>query len=254
HGNTNTPPIGTYLTISGPIAVYTSALEIDPTSLASFTTNSAPVIPISPKLENSSFYDLATNVLGSNALTISDSLVTFTNAYLYGTASGGAFGTGGSHSGVGGIFSSNTYTILYFTVGGPYHVPDNTNTIEIFQPGYNLGKTTNEFDYQPIPTHCYQLTGVYAGFNGGSEIVPLRLADFVTNPPPAFSATIAPAKPGAALTWQPVQAGSTYTLNSASNLAGPWTQTAYGLAYYPTNGAFTDTNVAPAKFYRISSP
>jgi hypothetical protein len=255
HGNTNTPPIGTYVTISGPIEVYHTELEILPSSGASITTNSsAPVVPLSPVLGNNNYFDLATNVLGTNALTVACSLVTFTNAYLYGTANGGAFGTGGSHSGVGGVFASNTYTILYFTVGGPYHVPDNTNTIEVFQPAYNLGTTTNVFDYVTIPTQCYQLTGVYLCFGGTPEIIPSRIADYVTNPPPAFSTTIAAAKPGAALAWQPVQAGSTYTVYGATNLAGPWKQTAYGLTYYPTNGAFTDTNVAPAKFYRISSP
>jgi hypothetical protein len=37
-------------------------------------------------------------------------------------------------------------------------------------------------------------------------------------------------------------------------LTGPWAQAGYGLAYFPTNGVLTDTNVAPAKYYRISTP
>jgi hypothetical protein len=259
HGNTNTPPIGTSLTISGPIAVFSSALEIDPTSFASFTTNYlAPTVPIYPTLHNSDFLDLATNTLGVNALNLSDSQITFTNVYLYGSATGGAFGSAGSHSGVGGIFDSNTFTVLYFTVGAPYHVPDNTNTIEIFQPGYNIGTTTNEFADVPIPTHCYQLTGVYTGFNSGGhiigEITSVRLADFVTNPPPAFSSSIAVSGGHPTVTWGPVQAGSTYSAKTASSASGPWTITQQGLAYYPTNGSFTDTNLAPAKLYLMTSP
>jgi hypothetical protein len=259
HGNTNTPPIGTPLTISAPLAVFSSALEMDPSSLASFTTNnSAPVVGVYPQIENGNFLQLSTNPLGTIALNLSDSQITFTNVYLYGTATGGAFGTGGTRSGVGGIFSSNNFTAIYFTVGGPFHVPDNTNTIEIFQPAYNIGTTTNEFADVPIPTFCYQLTGVYQGFNSGGhiipELVPSRLADYVINPPPAFSTSITQSKGVPTLTWGPVQAGATYSAKAASSASGPWTVTQQGLAYYPTNGAFTDTNLSPAKLYLMTSP
>jgi hypothetical protein len=47
--------------------------------------------------------------------------------------------------------------------------------------------------------------------------------------------------------------GSTYSVYSATNLLGPWTQT-FGLGYYPSMGAYTDTNAATAKFYRVSTP
>lgn len=254
HGNTNTPPVGTPLTISGPISVFSSALEIDPTSFASFTTNSGPQVAIRPKLENANLHDLTSNPFGTNALNVSDTEITFTNCYLYGNNFGGSFGTNGSHSGIGGNFATNTSTVLYFTVGGPYHVPDNTNTMEIFEPGNNIGTTTNPFVGLPIPTHCYQLTGVYVGFGSGAEIVTLRPADYVTNLPPPFSTTITQAGGVPTLNWGPVQAGSTYSANTATSLNGPWTVTQGGLAYYPTNGTFTDTNLAPAKFYLISSP
>lgn len=258
HGNTNTPPIGTPLTISGPIAVFSSALEIDPTSLASITTNSGPSAAIRPPIENANFNDLAINTLGTNALNLSDSEVTFTNVYLYGSATGGPFGSGGSRSGVGGIFQSNTSTILFFTAGGPYHAPDHTNTLELFVPGNNIGTTTNEFDLATIPTFCYQFTGILEGFNSGghvvNEVVPFRLADLVTNLPPSFSTTITASNRVPTLNWGPVQPGSTYTANTATNLNGPWTPALQGLAYYPTNGILTDTNLTSAKFYLISSP
>jgi len=258
-GTTNTPPIGTPLIISGPIAVYSSALEIDPVSLASFTTNSsAPVVPICPQLQNTNFVSLATNALSPNALELSDSLLTFNNVYIYGTKTGGALGSNGSHSGVGGVFATNTYTQLYFTAGGPYQVPNNTNTIEIFEPGYNIGTAANPFANQPIPTHCYQLTGVYVGFSSSGkvipEFIPSRVADYVVNPPPAFSTDIAESNGVPTLTWGPIQTGSTYSANTAPSANGPWTIPAQGLAYYPTNGTFTDTNRAPSKLYLISSP
>lgn len=259
HGNTNTPPIGTSLTISAPVQVYSAALEIDPTGYASFTTNSGPPVAICPKIENNNFLNLATNPIGANALNLSDSEITFTNCYLYGNSFGGSFGTNGTGSGVGGVFATGRSTILYFTVGSPYGVPpSNTNTLEIFEPGNSIGTNGNAFYGQPIPTFCHQLTGIYEGFFTGGHVVPelatLRLADFVGNLPPAFSTTITQNKGVPTLNWGPVQAGSTYTANTATSINGPWTPAQEGLAYYPTNGTFTDTNLVPTKFYLISSP
>jgi hypothetical protein len=259
-GNTNTPPVGTYVTVTGPVEIYHTELEIAPTSLAAITTNlDAPPIALTPRLENANFNDLSTNGLGTNAILLSGSLVTFTNVYLYGSSSGGAFGTGGSHSGVGGIFYTNGYTALYFTMGAPYDATTNQNTIESYQFGYDYGTNRCSFYNQTIPTHCAQITGVYLSYGGTPEILPSRFVDYATNPPPSFaaSARVVPGTKGGPTTttinW-PAQAGSTYSVYSATSLLGPWTQAAYGLAYYPTNGAFTDTNSASVKFYRVNSP
>ena len=53
------------------------------------------------------------------------------------------------------------------------------------------------------------------------------------------------------LTWPAVN-GATYSVYSATNLDGPWTQT-FGVGYYPS-GIYTDTNSAAMKFYRLSTP
>jgi hypothetical protein len=253
-GNTNTPPVGTYVTVSGPVEIYHTELEIAPTSPSAITTNITPVQALTPRLINAGFNNLATNGLGTNAILTDCSLVTLTNVYIYGNRFGGPIGNGG-------IFYSNSYTIVYFTIG-PYNNPNNTNSMEIYQFGYNYGPAASPIALtaiggQPVPTNCYQLTGVYETYNGLPEILPSRLADYVTNPPAPFmaSASVAKIKGGSAATinWL-VQAGSTYSVYSATSLPGPWTQAAYGLTYYPTNGTFTDTNSAPAKFYRVSSP
>ena len=254
-GSTNTPPVGTYVTVSGPIEIYHTELEIAPATIAGIvTTNPAPVIPFGPKLVNASFADLATNGLGTNAILAGGSLITFTNVYLYGNKTGGFI----TNYNKGYFPSNSTAGSIYFTIG-QYSVPDNTNIMECFQYSYNYtsngvnSAAQNPFNNQPIPTNCYQLTGVYLTFGGSPEIVPSRLADYVTTPPPTFTNSIASSKAGPAMSW-PVQAGSTYTVHSTTNLLGPWTPAATGLGYYPTNGAFTDTNLAPAKFYLISSP
>jgi hypothetical protein len=245
---TNTPPVGTYVTITGPIEVYHTGLEIAPASLAAVTPASAPVVTLAPRLANAYFSDLESNYLGTNALLTSCSLVTFTNVYIYGKG-GGAIGNGG-------LFYSNSYTIDYFTLGQYGVPPGNTNLMEIFQPGYDYGTNANQlspFDNQPVPTNCTQLTGVYLNYGGTAEIIPSRLADYVTNPPAPFRVGVTQTKGVPTFTW-PVQAGSTYSVYSTTNLHGAWVQAAYGLTYYPTNGAFTDTNSAKAKFYRVSSP
>lgn len=262
-GNTNTPPIGSFVTVNAPLYIYYGELELEPSSPSSITVNSnVPPIALTPHLANAYFNSIATNNFGPVALTYQCSLVTFTNVYFYGNRTGGTIGiTGNQHDGVGGIFESNYYTEIYFTANGPYNpATGNTNTFQLFQPTYNFGTGANvveynPFDDAPIPTNCVQLTGIYAPYSAGTaELVPSRLADYCTNAPAPFLVTIGESKTGAATVHWPANIGSTYSINSSTNINGPWTQAAYGLAYYPTNGAFTDTNKSPAKFYYITSP
>lgn len=248
NGNTNTPPVGTYVTVTGPVEIYHTELEMYITLPSAIVTNVAPVGVLAPKLYNNIFNDLSTNGLGTNAIMISSSLITFTNVYIYGNKTGGAIGNGGN-------FYSNSYSSsLYFTVG-QYHYPDNTNWIQIYQFAYNYGNppVVNPFGGQPVPTHCYQITGAYLSYGGGPEILPSRLADYVVNPPSSFTASATQAKGVPTINW-PAQPGSTYSIYSATNLKGPWINQASGLTYYPTNGAYTDNSAARAKFYRVGSP
>jgi hypothetical protein len=57
------------------------------------------------------------------------------------------------------------------------------------------------------------------------------------------------------VSWSPI-GGSTYSVYSATNITGPWTNEAYGLTYYPTNGAFGQafSSNTPAKYFRVTSP
>lgn len=243
-GNTNTPPVGTYVIVSGPVVIYHTELEIEPASLGSIVVTNAPVIPLSPVLSNVRFDDLSTNGLGTNAMLESCSLITFTNVYIYGSRSGAAIGHGG-------IYYSNSFSTAYFTAGAPY--PVETNMMEIYQYGYDRGPVPNGFDNWPVPTYCAQLTGAYLSYGGTSEILPSRLEDYVTNLPPAFAASVTQSKGVSTISW-PAQVGPTYSIYTSTNLLGPWLQSAYGLAYYPTNGVYTDTNRAMLKFYKVGSP
>jgi hypothetical protein len=265
-GNTNTPPIGTYVTVSGPLEVYHSGLEMAPAAQSEIVTNAALPVSLYPFLGNPYYADLTANPIGSNALRFSDALVTFTNVYLYGNATGGPFGSGAgttaAYSGVGGIFTSNSYCILYITIG-PYDAVTNNYTMEIFQPTYDYRNgsasiAANPFDYQPIPTHCAQLTGVLLPYGGSPsyvEVIPSRYQDYLTNSPAPFKVSLSVTNKEATLSWTPVT-GATYSVDSAPSLTGPWTQEAYGLNYYPTNGAFSEAiNLSTsAKFFSITSP
>jgi hypothetical protein len=267
NGNTNSPPIGSYVTVSAPVEVYHAGLEMAPTKLSAIVTNPAPPIVLNPFLGNPYYADFTANPIGTNALRFTDSLVTFTNVYLYGNSTGGPFGSGpsgGANSGIGGIFTSNSYCILYITVGAPYDATTNNKTMEIFQPTYDYHNpngsplSLNPFDYKPIPTHCDQLTGVLLPYGGSPsyvEVIPSRYEDYVTNFPAAFNISLGATNKSATVIWPPIT-GSTYSVYGATNITGPWKIEAYGLGYYPTNGAFSQaiSSGQSAKFFRVTSP
>jgi len=245
---TNTPPIGTYVNVTGPVDVFGGSIEIMPANIAAIIISNAPVVPVTPKFANPYFYQFITNVLGSNSIVASSSLITLTNVYFYTNKTGGAVEPGY-------VFKTNANTSLYITIG-QYHFPNNTNYWTCYQYGYNRGQGAilNAFGTNQVPSYCYQLTGIYLPYDFSSpEIEPSRLVDYVTNPPASFPATLSQSKGVATVNW-PVQAGSTYSVLTATNVMGPWTNSASGLGFYPATGAFTDNKPGKAKFYQIASP
>lgn len=242
-GTNGVPPPGALVSVTGPAESYSGQLEIDP-DVGSSSNN---VIILStnnplPAPQLLDFSTMATNALGSYGIQIEDSLVTVTNVYFYSSKSGGTLS--------GSTFYANGYTTFYMsTQSSPANV-NNTNSIEIYVPAYG-GDATN-FWNQVIPGHAYELTGEMAIYSGAAEFDPTRLVDFVTNLPAPFKANLVMSNGLPQVSW-PAVSGSTYSLYSATNLTGPWTQT-FGLSYYPSIGAYTETNSTAAKFYRVSSP
>jgi hypothetical protein len=253
HDNTNNPPIGSYVTVTAPVEVYNTGLEMftaDPTAISAPDTN-APPFALQPVLCNSIFTDLVTNPLGTNALLLQGSLITFTNVVCYkykNPLTNGSLPT---------TFFSNSYTSFYFDIGGTN--VSGTNTLNCYQFGYNYGTNTfpnfrtNEFNNKRVPTNCYQLTGVYLTYNSGPEILPCRLADYVTNRPVLLPTLTRSTKNVTSVSLNP-QVGSTYSVYTATNITGPWARRTYGLGYYPTNVTFVETNTASKGFYRVTSP
>lgn len=246
--NSLNPPIGTCVTVTGQLEIVHNQIAIvlsDPNGVA--IVPNAPSMTISPMLANGLFNGFVTNGLGTNAFLYNASLVTFTNVYIYGDK-------GGDPVANGGAFFADSFTTEYFTTGGPYNpATGHTNMLELYQFSYDYtGGVPNEFDNAPIPTNCFQLTGIYVDYDGAGRLEPSRLVDYVVSAP-SLAAALTDTNGVPKVFWQ-LQPGSTYSLYSTTNLSGPWTR-ATGLAYYPANVVpFTDTNGAPAKFYYISSP
>lgn len=277
------PPIGSFVNVSGLVEVYNCGMEVAPSSVSAVTiVSNAPPYTIAPLLANAEFSQLATNMLSTNVLRLNETMVTFTNVFCYGNVKGAPInGSAGGNSGGGynynGVFLANHANDFYFTVGTPYNpsnalntalvnpsFPFNTNMLECYQFNYDYPYNQptvvlNPFDGLTMQTNYYQLTGVYALYGSGTpvaqspEILPSRVADYVYSAPPSFQIRVVETNLAPTLSWTP-QAGSTYSVYSATNINGPWTQAAYGLTYYPTNGAFTDSNPARAKYYYITSP
>jgi len=241
---TNVPPVGTLVNVISPAESYYGELEMDPTTGAS--TNAVLVLSTNNPLPATIPLNLpvmATNTMGTYGLAVQCSLVTLTNVYLYSSSAGAA---------VSGNFPTNSSKTLYafqqpYSAGEPYM----TIYLVTYTNAANLLNTN--FWGKPIPSHVYELTGEMGIYSPTEpEIYPTRYEDFVSTPPASFSVSIAVTNGIPQLAW-PAVVGSTYSVYSATNILGPWTQT-FGLGYYPSVGAYTDTNGASSAFYRVSSP
>jgi hypothetical protein len=243
-GPSNTPPVGSLVNVVSPAESYYGELEMDPTADAA--TNAVIVLSTNnplPAPQPLDFGQMVTNTMGAYGVAVQCSLVTLTNVYLYSSSSGAA---------VSGNFPTNGTKALYafkqpYSAGQPH--------LEVYVYTYTnaLNQSNTNYFGQPIPSFCYELTGAMGVYSPTQpELYPSRYADFVSTPPAPFAASVTFSNGVSNLSW-PAVAGSTYSVYSATNLLGPWAQT-FGLGYYPSVGAYTDTNAAAAKFYRVSTP
>ncbi len=243
-GSTNSPPVGTMVEITGPAQQYYGELELDPNvtsasnNIAIISSNNPLPAPLPLNLAL-----MATNTMGDYGRSVQCSLVTLTNVYLYSSSKGAA---------VSGNFPVNSTKALYafsqpYAAGLPY--------MEIYVVTYtNVNNPQNAAYWnQPIPSFAYQVTGAMGIYSTNTpEIYPSRFADFVTTPPAPFSVSVSATNNVPTVTW-PAVPGSTYSLYTSTNVAGPWNRT-FGLSYYPSLGSYTVTNPAPVQFYHVSTP
>ena len=247
---TNTPPVGALVNVISPAESYYGELEMDPTTGAAtnaviiLSTNNPLPAPIPLNIAAVATGVQNCSIQGTYGCSNQCSLVTLTNVYLYSTAAGAA---------VSGNFPTNSTKGLYafqqpYSAGAPY--------VEVYVYTYTnvLNQVNTNYWGKPIPGFCTEITaalGVYAPTQ--PEPYPSRYADFVTNKPAAFTAGISNINGVSQMSWPAGAAGSTYSVYSATNLLGPWTQT-FGLGYYPNTGIYAATNAAATQFYQISTP
>jgi len=237
-GNTNLAPVGALVSVTGEVEEYYGALELvlaNPTNINVISYNNP--LPATALLNVPL---MATNPMGTYGINIQCSLVTITNAYLYSSSSGAA---------VSGTFAVNSHTALYafaqpYSAGQPYmelYVYTYTNAVNQLNTNF-FGKT--------IPSYAYQVTGEMGIYSTTvAEVYPTRYEDFVTVTNAPFKVGLTVSNGVSQLTWPAVN-GSTYSVYSATNLLGPWTQIFGG--YYPT-GIYKATNSAAAQFYKVST-
>jgi hypothetical protein len=249
--DSNTPPFGSFVSVQGEVQVYNGALEIDPLGTDSIIVGSTATNPITPHNGNLYFNEFATNgsanYIDTNFLNLADSLLTFTNVYLYSSSKGAPIAAGTT-------FPANGSALALYMFIGPYST-NNTHYWEDYQrcPIYGGVNGTSVFANQPVPSYCYQLTASFIPFGSTPEIIPSRLVDYVTNAPAPFPVSLALTNKSVSVTWN-AQAGSTYSVLTSTNLSGPWTKAATGLGYIPTNGSYFDKKSASYKFYELTSP
>jgi len=245
-GASNNPPVGSLVNVVTPVESYYGELEMGYYLGGTVTVLSNNVPLPAPQPLNMSL--MATNPLSPYGSNIECSLVSLTNVYLSTSAT--------SYTPPTGNFPTNSTKALYaWPSNVPY--PGETN-LEVYVYTYTNPANQLSTNYwgKPIPSYCYEITGII-GIDidppyAPAEFYPTRYQDFVSSPPPKFSAAVAVTNGTPTVSW-PAVVGSTYSLYSSTNVLGPWTQI-FGLGYYPSIGSFTDTNAATSKFYYISSP
>ncbi len=241
-GNTNILPAGTLVLVTGEVEEYYGEVEVvlaNPTNINVVSYNNPLPAPAALNLPL-----MATNPMGTYGINIQCSLVTITNAYLYSSSSGAA---------VSGNFPTNSHTALY-AFAQPYSAGQTYMEIYVYTYTNAVNQLNTNFFGKPIPSRAYQVTGEMGIYSvTAPEIYPTRYTDFVTTTNAPFAVGLTVSNGVSQLTWPAWVAGSTYSVCSATNLLGPWTQT-FGLGYYPSTGIYTVTNAAATQFYKVSTP
>ncbi|HTV62984.1 MAG TPA: hypothetical protein VMH30_10505 [Verrucomicrobiae bacterium] len=240
------PPVGTLVQVIAPIESYYGQIEIDPYLDGGTFTNLSANNPL-PAPQPLNMALMATNPFGAYGTNIQCSLVSITNVYLSTSSS--------TYTAPAKNFPTNGTVTLYAWPSNAYYPGEITNfTVYVYTYTNAINLQNTNYFGQPIPGHCYEITGIIGLYSPTeAELYPTRYADFVSSPPAPFSTSVVMSNGVPTLAW-PAVTGQTYSVYSATNVLGPWARAAFGLGYYPSIGAFTDTNVAAAKFYLLSSP
>jgi hypothetical protein len=248
-GSSNTPPVGALVQVISPAESYYGTVEMDPTSGAS--TNFVGIIsynnplPLPVSLNFNLWVSNNPALLYSYGWTNGNALATLTNVYLYSSSLGAA---------VSGNFPTNSSKSLY-AFQQPYAAGLSYMPVYVYTYTNIVNQLNTNYWGKPIPSFCREITGingVYSALTNGGRFYPTRYVDIVSAQPSSFAAGLTVSNGVSKLAW-PAVPGSTYSVYSATNVAGPWVQT-FGLGYYPSTGVYSISNAPAAQFFRISTP
>jgi len=228
------PAAGDRVRVVGPLAVFSSLLELAPS--ASNPLHRAEILSSgNPLPQPKPFAFSQTNDLVVMETTIEGSLVKLTNVY-FPTATGTARFPLGAN-------------VTVTNAGGE------TFTVRVDARVTSLGEMV-------IPPFAYEVIGAMGQFqgnssqprNGGYQLIVTRPEDIVTSKPEEpLRVSIAWSGQDVMLTW-PAEAGATYSVWATEDLAQPFQSIRSGLSFPGGEGQFAETASAGARFYRISRP
>jgi len=227
------PHLGDVVSVSGIVDIFDDAVELDgsagnpaePYFVVSTNGEGSP-LPYPPNLIPFGF---STANPGLSSLVYQGSLGTITNVYFVNA---------------GQTFGSGETLVVTNAAGQSYSL-------------YTGGSDGPDIIGQTVPSFAYSVTGPFDQFETTYEIMVTALSDLVTVPPPAVTNLTATfSGTNISLTWAAVPASYTYSVLSATNLAGPWTPVPGGLWFSNTSGAYTAvvSSNTPAMYFEVVSP
>jgi hypothetical protein len=144
-----------------------------------------------------------------------------------------------------GLFVMMT-NVLFTAPGGTF--PAGANVLVTNQNGvvFNLfiSGQIGDVPGQTIPGFAWSVLGAINQFKSGAyssagyELNLTSMADLITNPPPAVTATVGA---NGVLTWTAVPYSYSYSVLVATDVKGPYAPLATGLTFNTANGTYTDT-------------
>jgi hypothetical protein len=217
-GSTFRPAQGDVVTYIGVLSGYTTGLELyaDTVDLpfTSYTdlSNNIAAMPTPITIP----FDVTTNLDNMN-YNIAGSLVRLTDVY-FGTNAGTIIPT-----------NANKYITVTNSSGKAF-------TLFFAFMDQDTGGNT-------LPSYAYSVTGVMYGINTNFSVAVTRFADIVTTPPPSLNAGFS----GGSITF--TWSGPSFSLQSSTNVTGPYT-TIPGAS----SGFITNTASGQTRFYRLYHP
>lgn len=225
------PALGDVVTAVGPLASFSQNLELSLNAANTFHTFSDTGVNV-PLPAPFVFSPTNTNNLPFMEA-LESSFILMTNVY---------FKTGG---GTNKFLHGTTYVITN-KLGIPFSA--------------NIGTIVSNLDGVAIPTFANSLTGVLIQNNSttnlkaGYQIMISQLSDITTVAPSPVTVGAAISGGNAVLSWTAQPYHYSYSVLSASDIAGPFTTLVQGLTFTNPAAAYTIPLGAGSVYYRITSP